>query len=209
MINKFLICTLFLVTAACSSKQITPPAMSLPVLHEAGGSYIHADKKENIRYGETLKAYTLGRRIDPFDGSVMHEGGLVYRLENSSSWNLQPGDAASDISGDQKPFLLQDNEAQLRAEIEVKANEQRALYKFIQEAADKASAQIDIIQQSADLSRRLFTQNKDLKSKLEESEKEKIKLSDDIQKLKKQLELLLKLQGQKESESIRSQFRRK
>ena len=90
MINKILLYTLFLVTAACSSKQITPPEMSLPALHEVGGSYIHEDMKENIRYKETLKAYTLGRSIDPFDNSIMHEGGLIYRVENSPSWNLQP-----------------------------------------------------------------------------------------------------------------------
>jgi hypothetical protein len=45
---------------------------------------------ESVRYGENLKAYSLGRYIEPNDGLVMHEAHTVYRVETTAKWNLHP-----------------------------------------------------------------------------------------------------------------------
>ena len=211
MTSKFLITVIFFVTAACTSTQETPPPVStpLPDSRTAGGSYIHQDQYENIRHQENLKAYTLGRYVDPADTSVMHEQGVIYRVENSSSWNLQPEVTPSELPfGGSGTSQQSDNPALLKAEIEVKANEQRALYQYLKNAADKASGQIDILQESTGISRKLLEQNKALRKKLEQSEKEKKLLNENLFKLKKQVGILLKLYRQKEAETIRSKYRR-
>ena len=46
-----------------------------------------------LRTGEQLREYRFGRYADPGDSRVMHEGHPVYRVEQTSEWNLRPGNA--------------------------------------------------------------------------------------------------------------------
>ncbi len=41
------------------------------------------------RIPETKKAYALRRYIDPVDKRIMHERGVIYRVEEDARWNLQ------------------------------------------------------------------------------------------------------------------------
>jgi hypothetical protein len=43
-----------------------------------------------VRSNEIVKAYDIGRYVDPVDCRVMHERHAVYRLESVSGWKLQP-----------------------------------------------------------------------------------------------------------------------
>jgi hypothetical protein len=45
---------------------------------------------ESVRYGENMKAYPIGRYIDPNDELVMHEAHTIYRVETTAKWNLHP-----------------------------------------------------------------------------------------------------------------------
>jgi len=49
-----------------------------------------------IRYPETIRAYHIGRYVDPDDDLVMHEQHVVYRVEENTRWDLHPGVAAAD-----------------------------------------------------------------------------------------------------------------
>src|ERR1700733_7437797 len=75
----YLISLLFL--SACS----TAPKLTLrpqqPSATDAGG----------IRYPEVLHAYHVGRYTDPNDDLIMHEQHVVYRVEESTRWDLHPG----------------------------------------------------------------------------------------------------------------------
>jgi hypothetical protein len=46
---------------------------------------------ESVRYGEVVRAYHIGRYVDPNHPETMHERHPVYRVEVSAHWNLHPG----------------------------------------------------------------------------------------------------------------------
>jgi hypothetical protein len=46
---------------------------------------------ESVRYGEVVRAYHIGRYVDPNHPETMHEQHPVYRVEVSARWNLHPG----------------------------------------------------------------------------------------------------------------------
>ena len=41
-----------------------------------------------VRYPEVVRAYHLGRYVDPNDDLVMHEEHVVYRVEQNTRWNF-------------------------------------------------------------------------------------------------------------------------
>jgi len=86
---------------------------------------------ESVRYAENLKAYPLGRYIDPNDPDVMHEAHTIYRLETTAKWNLHPQDspvssipAVHNQDSASAPVLLRD-------ELAVELNRQREATKVI------------------------------------------------------------------------------
>lgn len=197
---------ILLFTAACSSStepsqnQNRPPLFVKEIKAEQSGSV------SALRYPETLKAYSVGRRIDSSDPSLMYEGGILYRIENDSAWNLQPGLPEKTPFNNSNTQKYPDSQEALKAEIEVKANEQRAIYRYLKEASDKAAGQIDALKISSQLSRKLLEQNKVLKEKLLQSQSENKQLQADLETLKKQIQSLLQFYQQKESH--KSKFRR-
>ena len=46
---------------------------------------------EAVRYGEVVRAYHVGRYVDPNHPETMNERHPVYRIEVSARWNLHPG----------------------------------------------------------------------------------------------------------------------
>lgn len=73
--------------AAGPSAQVLQPA---PPVAPVAGSDLDPSNIENIRVGEALKSYPVGRYVDPTDPSVMHEAHVVYRKEAGATWNLNP-----------------------------------------------------------------------------------------------------------------------
>jgi hypothetical protein len=70
---------------ACATKKATVVRMpgSVP-------SATLSENSEAVRYGENLKAYPVGRYVDPNNQLVMHEAHTVYRVETTAKWNLHP-----------------------------------------------------------------------------------------------------------------------
>ena len=69
---------------ACS----TAPKLTLQPQPQAA-----AIDESAIRYPEIVRAYHLGRYVDPDDDLVMHEQHVVYRVEENSRWNFHSGPA--------------------------------------------------------------------------------------------------------------------
>ncbi|HTX21395.1 MAG TPA: hypothetical protein VMD27_06015 [Candidatus Aquilonibacter sp.] len=69
---------------ACS----TAPKLTLQPLPPAT-----ATDDSAIRYPEAVRAYYVGRYVDPNDDLVMHEQHVVYRVEENTRWNFHPGPA--------------------------------------------------------------------------------------------------------------------
>ncbi|MDE3100483.1 MAG: hypothetical protein KGJ88_13525 [Verrucomicrobiota bacterium] len=86
----FFFIPLILLPACASRKPVVvqmPPAVT--------GTILPTDDIESVRYGENLKAYSIGRYIDPNDSLVMHEAHTIYRVETTAKWNLHPNGPAN------------------------------------------------------------------------------------------------------------------
>lgn len=81
---KYLALIPLVLVASCASRPkpqiavrpLPPPAME-PI--------------EAVRYAEVVRAYHVGRYVDPNHPLAMHEQHPVYRVEASARWNLHPG----------------------------------------------------------------------------------------------------------------------
>jgi hypothetical protein len=79
---KYLALIPLVLVASCASRpqlvvRSSPPPVVEPV--------------EAVRYGEVVRAYHVGRYVDPNHPEAMHEQHPVYRIEVSARWNLHPG----------------------------------------------------------------------------------------------------------------------
>ena len=75
----------------CASERKPPPKVVTVRQAPAGVTMPrHSHSLESARYGEIVKAYPVGRYIDPNDPSVMHESHVIYRDESTAKWNLHP-----------------------------------------------------------------------------------------------------------------------
>ena len=81
---KYLALIPIVFVASCASRpqlvvRPAPPAAVEPV--------------EAVRYSEVVRAYYVGRFVDPNHPETMNEQHPIYRIETSARWNLHPGPA--------------------------------------------------------------------------------------------------------------------
>lgn len=75
--------------AACATK---PASIARAGFRAVPGTTLPSEGVESVRYAENLKAYPLGRYIDPNNSRIMHEGHRIYRVESTPKWNLHPNE---------------------------------------------------------------------------------------------------------------------
>lgn len=81
--------TLPLLLVACATK----PTRTVDVSsHTVPGTTLPSDGIESVRYAENIKAYPIGRYVDPNNSRIMHEGHSIYRIETTAKWNLHPNE---------------------------------------------------------------------------------------------------------------------
>lgn len=80
---KYLALIPILLVASCASRPA--PQLALKPLIPPP-----VEPSESVRYAEMLRAYHVGRYVDPNHTDVMHERHSVYRVEAHSRWNLKP-----------------------------------------------------------------------------------------------------------------------
>lgn len=78
-----------LLCAGCATNK-KPSVAEAPPPVPVSGTDLDQTNAEKVRMGETLKAYPIGRYVDPGDPNVMHESHVVYRKESGANWNLAP-----------------------------------------------------------------------------------------------------------------------
>ena len=83
-------CLILLLGAGCTSTKKKPSVAAAPPVAPVSGTELDQHNVEKVRTGETLKAYPIGRFVDPNDPNVMHESHVVYRKESGANWNLSP-----------------------------------------------------------------------------------------------------------------------
>jgi hypothetical protein len=117
-----------------------PPA---PAVAPVSGTDLDQTNTEKVRVGESLKAYPVGRYVDPRDSDLMHEAHVVYRREAGSSWNLNPNAPTVVPLG---PVLAVADPARtpgpLPAELEAKMAEQNQLVASLIEQNDALAKEL-------------------------------------------------------------------
>lgn len=76
--------------AGCGSREIPPPSEFVNVPVYVAAQTVPADDQAKIRSLPVMRAYAVGRYVDPNRRTVMHEQHTVYREEQSPRWNLIP-----------------------------------------------------------------------------------------------------------------------
>ena len=74
----------------CKTEELPEPPreyINVPIQYVAGA--IPADSQEKVMSNPNLRAYAIGRYVDP-GLRVMHEQHSVYRVEQRPAWNLIP-----------------------------------------------------------------------------------------------------------------------
>jgi len=87
--KRALLISLPFLLVACATK---PARVVDMTTRSVPGTTIPTDGIESVRYAENIKAYPLGRYVDPNNSRIMHEGHNIYRVETTPKWNLHPNE---------------------------------------------------------------------------------------------------------------------
>ncbi|MGH7968515.1 MAG: hypothetical protein ACREIC_07305, partial [Limisphaerales bacterium] len=121
--KKLILLIPLLFLPACATKK--PVVVRMP--HSVPGTTLPSEDIESVRYGENLKAYPVGRYVDPNNSLVMHEAHTVYRVETTSKWNLHPNGPASIPAGPVVGIIdPAHKESPVTAEVAAEVNRQKA-----------------------------------------------------------------------------------
>jgi hypothetical protein len=150
MKTSAIILCLTLALAGCETvppPKAKPPAAPTPPVEAppppVAGTEIDQHNMEKVRVGEALKAYPVGRYVDPTDPNVLHEAHTIYRREAGAAWNLNPNAPTVVPLG---PVLAIADPARvpspLPAELEKKIAEQNQLMSALIEQNEALAAQL-------------------------------------------------------------------
>ncbi len=144
MKNNLILLVSILVLAGCQTVKKTPaPPPPLVVPPPVAGTELDQNNVENVRVGESLKAYPVGRLVDPNNPNVMDEAHTVYRREAGPEWNLNPNAPTVVPLG---PVLAVADPAKvpnpLPAELEQRIAEQNQLLASLIEQNEALAAQL-------------------------------------------------------------------
>ncbi|HJO93348.1 MAG TPA: hypothetical protein QF753_08105 [Victivallales bacterium] len=79
-----------LAVAACSSVPKVEPQTETMVPIYVAGRNIGGNQLPNIRNGENVEVYSVGRYVDPNNDNIMYEKNVLYRVKDNASWNTRP-----------------------------------------------------------------------------------------------------------------------
>lgn len=123
---------------------------------EAPTVTVAAERIQEIRTPETVKAYPVGRYTDPNFPEEMHERHTLYRREQSSDWNYQPSQPQAlplgpvvAVSNPSPSYYAKTNAEQINAQQKAYAEallEQNRVMKERIEALQKSESTINSLQ---------------------------------------------------------------
>jgi hypothetical protein len=122
-----------------------------------------------VRTAETVKAYPVGRYIDPEFPEVMHELHTLYREEQTAGWNLQSSEPYSIPLG---PVVARSNPSPsyyVPADTESRTAQQQAYAEALAEQNRALSDRIEELLRQKDDNGRLHDEIERLRQQLEEA----------------------------------------
>jgi hypothetical protein len=160
--------------AGCAFKKETRSARSVSVPATAIG----ADDVREVRTPEIVKAYPVGRYIDPSFPDEMHERHTVYRREHAAEWNYRPSKPYAlplgPVIAESNPYrsdYTKTNSEQMNAQ-------QKAYAEALLEQNVALKRQIDELQQKDSTIQNLQTEIERLKKELDSRAGERVPLDE-------------------------------
>lgn len=146
--------------------QTLPPTVFVREVPVSVSSTNHLDV---IRFPSTYKAYTVGRRPDPSNPTMMHEAHILYVRESPDYWNLHPASATppANVAGTRPAdgaFVPLPLNEQLRQEVQ----KQQQVSQSLAEQARRVQQTTDVLVPAARKAVELTTQIQQRQISLEE-----------------------------------------
>jgi hypothetical protein len=146
--------------AGCANRH--EPTVRVAAASVPGTTLTSADV-ENVRYAENIKAYSLGRYIDPSNSRIMHEGHTIYSVETTAKWNLHPNISASVPLG---PVRVRDSAkatSPVGDELLAEVNQQREATKAVMQGGVMVTQKLGDLADQLKQTQQIATQNAQLK----------------------------------------------
>lgn len=132
--------------SACATRSSNPAPDYAAAKPNTPATDVSVGTLDNVRFGEVVKAYPIGRYRDPADPRIMHERHVVYRQEQSPAWRLDAnrnqqiivGNLVTDRRSARAPISSQELTAEVfrsRAQNAVIAEQQRVMVGAMTETA--------------------------------------------------------------------------
>jgi len=153
---------LLLLSACASNRKLT--VLNMP--RSVPGMTLPSDDIESVRYSENIKAYNVGRYVDPNNALLMHERHVLYRVETTAKWNLHPNAPATVALGPAVQIIdPARKDGPTTAEVIAEVNRQKAATqtvidqgKRLNDTLTQISTALDATKQVADQNRQLTTE---------------------------------------------------
>jgi polyhydroxyalkanoate synthesis regulator phasin len=119
-----------------------------------------------VRYAENIKAYPIGRYIDPNNSRIMHEGHSIYRVETTAKWNLHPNEPVPMPRG---PFHIRDSArttSPVGDELVAQLNQQKEATREIMQGGEVVSQKLGELSGKLQQTQEIAAQNSLLKQEM-------------------------------------------
>jgi len=144
-----------------------PPVVRMP---SPTGRVLASNERESVRRAEQVKAYPLGRYIDPHNPHVMHEGHTVYRVEATAKWNLLPSQTQTARTRAKLPVSPTSPTPPLtRDELVMELNRQRAVTKAVIQGGRTVSEKLAELNQAMSQAKEVAERNQEFQKALDET----------------------------------------
>jgi hypothetical protein len=165
--------------SACASNK--PVVVQMP--RSVPGTTLATDDIESVRYGENLKAYSIGRYVDPNDGLVMHEAHTLYRVETTAKWNLHPN-APANVPGGPVIGIIDPahKDSPLTPEVVAEVDRQKAATMALIVQGQRMNQALNQLSNTLSATAQIAQENVQLKSEMTTSEKRLDALEEDFRK---------------------------
>ncbi|MGC4015086.1 MAG: hypothetical protein QM755_11310 [Luteolibacter sp.] len=157
---SFFVIPVVMLLASCASK---PAQRIVPVTPEMSGRMLKRGETTSVRHPEVVKAYPVGRYVEPRKRGVMHEAHTLYRVESSPEWNLTRPPGPPTI-----PMPTSTAAKPLGSELTVELNRQRQATQAViqggQVVSDKLTEMTAALQQNRVLAEQNAAMRKELQT---------------------------------------------
>lgn len=159
--KQFLLLIPTLLLPSCASHK----AVVVRMPDSVPGTTLSAVGTESVRYGENLKAYPVGRYVEPNNSLVMHEAHTIYRVETTAKWNLHPNGPVS-VPGGPAVGLIDParKDGPTSAEVVAEVNRQKAATQAVIAEGARISQTLNQLATNFAVTKQISEENTQLKT---------------------------------------------